>query len=249
MKEVILVRYGEIALKGLNRAYFEDTLKNNIAKRLKKFKDVTIKKAQSRIEIHFSSSAQDEIIESIKNIFGIAYISKALIVESDMEQISKAALSLYKEGKSFKIETRRGDKNFYLKSPEISAQVGAYILKNSTCAKVDVINPETTIEVEVRKTTYVYTQSYKCRAGLPTSTGGKAALLLSGGIDSPVAGYLMASRGVELVCVYFHSSPYTPAEAKQKVVDLAKMLNDYAPGVVFIQRAFYKNSGKHYRTM
>ncbi|NMC55852.1 MAG: tRNA 4-thiouridine(8) synthase ThiI [Eubacteriaceae bacterium] len=240
MKEVVLVRYGEIALKGLNRAYFEDTLKNNIAKRLRKFKDVTIKKAQSRLEVHFTESAQEEIIESIKNIFGIAYISKALIVDSDIEQISKAALSLYEEGKSFKIETRRGDKNFYLKSPEISAQVGAYVLSNSPCAKVDVINPETVIEVEVRKSTYVYKQSYKCRAGLPTSTGGKAALLLSGGIDSPVAGYMMASRGVELVCVYFHSSPYTPQEAKQKVVDLAKTLNDFAPGVSLYSVPFTK---------
>lgn len=240
MKEVVLVRYGEIALKGLNRAYFEDTLKNNIAKRLRKYKDVTIKKAQSRLEVHFTESNQEEIIDSIKNIFGIAYISKALIVESDMEQISKAALSLYEEGKSFKIETRRGDKNFYLKSPEISAQVGAYVLSNSSAAKVDVVNPETVIEVEVRKSTYVYTQSYKCRAGLPTSTGGKAALLLSGGIDSPVAGYMMASRGMELVCVYFHSSPYTSAEARQKVVDLAKALNDFAPGVVLYSVPFTK---------
>lgn len=240
MKEVILVRYGEIALKGLNRGYFEDTLKNNIAKRLKKFKDVTVKKAQSRLEIHFTDSSQEDIIENIKNVFGIAYISKALIVESDMQQISKAALSLYKQGKSFKVESRRGDKSFYLKSPEISAQVGAYILSNSPNAKVDVINPEITIEVEVRKLTYVYTVSYKCRAGLPTSTGGKAALLLSGGIDSPVAGYLMASRGLELVCIYFHSSPYTPDEAKQKVIDLAKTLNDFAPGVVLYSVGFTK---------
>jgi len=240
VKKVILVRYGEIALKGLNRRYFEDTLRNNIAERLKSFKDVKLKKAQSRIEIHFSDSNADEIISSIKNIFGIAYISTAIMAQSDMESICRAALSLYKDNSSFKIETRRGDKKFFLTSPQISAKVGAYILKNSLGAKVDVHNPDIKIEIEVRDVTYVYTSSVKGRAGLPASTGGKAVLLLSGGIDSPVAGYMMASRGVELVCAYFHSSPYTPEEAKQKVKDLAKILNDFAPGVVLYSVGFTK---------
>ncbi len=238
MKKVLLVRYGEIALKGLNRSYFEDVLKNNIAKRLKKYTDIKINKAQSRIEIHFTITNEEEIIKNIKNIFGIAYISKAFIVASDMEQIQQAALNMYQEGKTFKVETRRGDKKFPLKSPQISAQVGAFILKNTQNAKVDVQNPDVIIEVEVRNTAYVYTTSVKCRAGLPTSTGGKAVLLLSGGIDSPVAGYMMASRGVELICVYFHSSPYTPPEAKQKVVDLAGVLNSFAPGVILYSVPF-----------
>jgi thiamine biosynthesis protein ThiI len=232
MEKVILVRYGEIALKGLNRSYFENVLKNNIAKKLKNYSDVTIKKAQSRLEIHFTISDENEIIDSIKNIFGIAYISKALIVASDIEQIKQAALALYQNGKTFKVESRRGDKKFPLKSPQISAQIGAFILKNAQNAKVDVHAPDITIEIEVRNITYVYATSIKCRAGLPTSTGGKAALLLSGGIDSPVAGYMMASRGVELTCVYFHSSPYTPSEAKQKVIDLANVLNGFAPGII-----------------
>lgn len=256
MEKVVLVRYGEIALKGLNRTYFENVLKNNIAKKLKKYNDVILKKAQSRIEIHFTLSNEDEIIESIKNIFGIAYISKALIVESDMEKIQEAALCLYQEGKTFKIETRRGDKKFYLKSPQISAQVGAFILQNVPNAKVDVQNPESIIEIEVRNITYVYITSIKGRAGLPTSTGGKAVLLLSGGIDSPVAGYMMASRGVELICVYFHSSPYTSVEAKQKVIDLANVLNNFAPGVVLysipftqIQECIIENCDIQYLTI
>ncbi len=229
MKKVILIRYGEISLKGLNRRYFEDILKKNIARRLRPFSDARIKKVQSRMEIHLTDSDECDVIAAIKDVFGIAYISKAYVVESEMGKIEQAALALYKDGKTFKVETRRGDKCFHLTSPEISRQVGGYILKNTQNAKVDVHHPEILIEVEVRKETYVYATSIKGRAGLPTGTGGTSALLLSGGIDSPVAGYMMASRGVELVSIYFHSSPYTAEEAKEKVIELAKILACYAP--------------------
>lgn len=231
MKKVLLVRYGEIALKGQNRKYFEDMLKNNIAARLKKYADARMKKGQARIEIHFEESDMDELIDCIKDVFGIAYISKALIVPSVMQDICAGAAALYESGKRFKIESRRGDKSFALTSPEISARVGGYVLKNNPGAKVDVRAPQQVIEIEVRDTTYIYAQSVKGRAGLPTSTGGRGVLLLSGGIDSPVAGYMMASRGMSLSAVYFHSSPYTSAEAQQKVENLAKRLDRFAPGL------------------
>lgn len=232
MKKVLLIRYGEIALKGQNRKYFEDTLKNNIAARLKNYKDVHIRKGQARIEVHFENSNMDELIDCIRDVFGIAYISKALIAESNMEDICAGADELYEAGKTFKIESRRGDKTFAFTSPEISARVGGYILKKHREAKVDVHTPEQIIEIEVRDIAYIYSQSIKGRAGLPTSTSGKGVLLLSGGIDSPVAGYMMASRGMSLRAVYFHSSPYTSIEAKQKVIDLAKKLDGFAPGLV-----------------
>ncbi len=231
MKKVLLVRYGEIALKGQNRKYFEDMLKNNIAARLKKYADVRIKKGQARIEIHFEESDMDELIDCIKDVFGIAYISKALIVPSVMQDICAGAAALYEAGKRFKIESRRGDKSFALTSPEISAHVGGYVLKNNPGAEVDVRAPQQVIEIEVRDTTYIYAQSVKGRAGLPTATGGRGVLLLSGGIDSPVAGYMMASRGMSLSAVYFHSSPYTSVEAQQKVENLAKRLESFAPGL------------------
>ena len=130
MKKVLLIRYGEIALKGQNRKYFEDTLKNNIAARLKNYKDVHIRKGQARIEVHFENSNMDELIDCIRDVFGIAYISKALVVESNMENICAGADELYEAGKTFKIESRRGDKAFAFTSPEISARVGGYILKH-----------------------------------------------------------------------------------------------------------------------
>lgn len=231
MKELILVKYApEIFLKGLNRSKFEKKLRDNIGKKLEGIK----------IEfIHDSGRyfiQTDEIEESIKRIskvFGISEVCLVQKIESDLNTINEAALEKAKQAKSntFKVVTNRANKNFELNSMEISRTVGAHILTN--CEKdisVDVKNPELIVNVEVRNNfTYIWTNNdvTKGAAGLPYGMNGSTMLMLSGGIDSPVAGYLMAKRGVEVNCVYYHSHPYTSERAKEKVKDLAKILAEY----------------------
>lgn len=231
MKELILVKYApEIFLKGLNRGKFERKLRDNIGKKLEGIK----------VEfIHDSGRyfiKTDEIEESIKRIskvFGISEVCLVKEVEIDLNEIEKAALEKVDQGqgKTFKINTNRANKNFELNSMEVSRKVGGYVLTNyNGDISVDVKNPEVLINVEIRNN-YAYVWSNKDvtngAAGLPYGMNGSTMLMLSGGIDSPVAGYLMAKRGVELNCVYYHSHPYTSERAKDKVKELAKILASY----------------------
>lgn len=237
MEKVALLRYGEIHLKGLNRPYFERVLYNNIVNALKPYGDITVRKAEGRYYVE-NMGDDPRIFDSIAKVFGIISFSPALKVEKDMGAIQKAAEVVLREAMeasdasrreafTFKVESRRSDKSFYLNSMELSRKVGAYLLKNVPNLKVDVHNPMVTVNVEVRESAYVYCRIIPCAGGMPVGTNGKAALLLSGGIDSPVAGWMIAKRGVELTAVHYHSFPYTSERSKEKVIDLCRILSQY----------------------
>ena len=232
MREIILVKYGEIILKGLNRHIFEDRLvnniKNSIGGRARVYKSLATIYVEPR-----EGEDIDDIARKIQKVFGIVSISRAGVLEKDIDNICEgAAKYLYaalKKYKTFKVETKRADKKYPLKSPEVSATVGGKILEKNPHIKVDVKNPDVVVNVEIREAgAYVYAEKLAGQGGMPTGSSGKAMLLLSGGIDSPVAGYMMAKRGAVLEAVHFFSHPFTSEMAKQKVLDLAKILAGFA---------------------
>lgn len=233
MTGIILLKYGEIALKGLNRHHFENRLIDNIKIVLRGLKGFKITKEHGRIFIAYETHLEDEIIERVSKVFGLVAICPGLVVENDLNTIKEAALEETKKlieatGQvRFKVESRRSDKKFPFTSPEISKHVGGFINTTLEEVTVDVHNPEFYVNVEVREKTYVYCREIPCFGGMPYGTSGKAAILLSGGIDSPVAGWMMARRGVELSAVHFHSYPFTSDRAKEKVLDLGRILCRY----------------------
>ncbi|MDP4092767.1 MAG: tRNA uracil 4-sulfurtransferase ThiI [Bacillota bacterium] len=235
MKKIILVRYGEIILKGLNRPVFEEKLISNIKKSIYTLGKVEVLKSQARIYIEPTQEDYDfdSAIEKLRKIFGIVSVSQVWKIETDFEQIKSYSLELAKEmvringNKTFKVETKRGNKRFPMESPEISREVGAYILENIPDLNVDVIKPSFIIYLEVRENSYVYSKILPANGGMPLGSNGKAVLLLSGGIDSPVAGWMIAKRGVEIEAVHFYSYPYTSERAKDKVIELTKILASY----------------------
>ena len=239
MEKVILVRYEEIFLKGQNKNIFESKLIKNIKKKLENLAVIKVTKSQSRIYIESRDADFDaeEAAERLKKVFGIASISMVEKVESDYEIIKEAAfihvknLLSTKPYKTFKVEAKRGDKTFFMNSPQICADLGGHILNHFPELKVDVHHPDFIFYVEVRESTYLYSEILPMAKGLPTGTGGTATLLLSGGIDSPAAGWMVAKRGVELEAVYFHSPPYTSERARDKVVKLAQILSDWCMGI------------------
>jgi thiamine biosynthesis protein ThiI len=235
LEKVIIVKYGEIGLKGKNRYYFENILVGNIKKRLSDY-DIKVFKTHGRIYVENVDENLDEITTLLKEIFGIVAISIGVKAPLDLEAASEIAIDLMKEvikdeEISFKVETRRSNKGFAYKSPEISQIIGGDILGSSELLKVDVHNPDITVNIEVRESIYIYVVSIPCIGGMPYRTASKAVLLLSGGIDSPVAGYLMARRGVEIEAVHFHSFPFTSERAKEKVIELARKLGKYTDKV------------------
>lgn len=236
MKRIILVRYGEIILKGLNRPVFEDRLVKNIRNSLYGLGRIEVTRSQARIYIDPLEESYDfdAAVGRLKRVFGIVSVSIVRRVKTAFDEIKSCALDLAKEnalGKAgpvtFKVETKRGDKGFPLKSPEISSEVGAYILDNLPFLKVDVNNPTFVIFIEVREDSYLYSEIIPAYGGMPIGTNGKALLLLSGGIDSPVAGWMVAKRGVEVEAVHFYSYPYTSERSKEKVLELARILSCY----------------------
>jgi len=233
MNQLILVKYAsEIFLKGLNRNKFEKKLRENIKKKLKGL-DYSITIDQGRYFIQ--SSDINEAVERVRKVFGIAEVCVVTVVERDMQAIKEAVLTKVKEAnpKNFKIETNRANKDFPKNSLETSKEVGGYVVYNMNGLEVKVKNPECLVNIEIRDKAYIYTTKDKIKGvgGLPYGINGSTMLMLSGGIDSPVAGYLMARRGVELHCVYYHSHPYTSERAKDKVKDLAKTLTNYTERV------------------
>ncbi len=235
MKEIILVKLGEIALKGLNRRTFEDILIKNIKRRLYKFGRFEVVSAQSTIRITPLSDDidLDEVSQAIGKVFGIVAYSRACVTEKDMEAIKQSAAEYLEQEllnvKTFKVESKRSDKKFPLGSPEISREVGGYLLSKYPHLSVDVHNPDITVTVEVRDfAAYVHGMVMEGAGGLPVSCGGKAAILISGGIDSPVAAYMMAKRGLELTAIHFASPPYTSARAEEKVRDLLTIVSQYS---------------------
>lgn len=232
MQEVVLVRYGEIILKGLNRPLFEEKLLKNIKRALRNER-FRIWRSQARIYIEplvNESLNIPAIVEKLKKVFGIVSVSPAYKIESNMDSIYKASVECLRRMpniRTFKVESKRGDKSFPMTSPEISRETGAFILNSIPSVKVDVNNPDAVVNVEVREYAYVYSEVVRSYGGMPTGTNGKAMLLISGGIDSPVAGWMIAKRGVELEAVHFFSPPYTGPKARQKVIDLCKILASY----------------------
>ena len=243
MKKIILCRIGEIVLKGLNRSVFERKLYNNMKERLEDLGKPAIKWSQSRFYVTpYDEAAFDygRAVERINSIFGIVSTSVAAVTSSDFESIRELAKQVVSEKLAdfpgdcpvkFKVETRRGNKNFPMSSPEISCELGGVLLDDFSRLTVDVNEPDFILYCEVREESYLYTDIIKARGGMPVGSNGKACLLLSGGIDSPVAGYMVAKRGVSICAVHFHSYPYTSDRAKEKVIKLAEIISKYCGNI------------------
>lgn len=238
MKEIILVKNGELALKGLNRSSFEDKLIKNIKHRISDLGHFEFTKSQSTIMVDplDEDIDLDEAVDRISKVFGIAALSRACVCEKNFEDIKKTAEEYLREqledAQTFKVEAKRSDKKFPMKSPEICRETGGYLLSKFNHLKVDVHNPDIIVTVEVRdKYAFVRGNNIKGAGGMPTGTSGRAAILISGGIDSPVAAYMMAKRGIELCAVHFASPPYTSELAEMKVMELLKRVAKYS-GVI-----------------
>lgn len=234
-RNTFIVRCGEVALKGLNKPYFERMLVDRIKRVLKKYDGVEVKRNEGLIFVRaLKELDSDQIVGDISRVFGVASISPAVETNSDMDEIGQAAVEymlrlIEKKGvKTFKVDAKRADKNFPVKSPDIARQIGAKVLIGCKVLKVDVHNPDCLLFVDVRKDkSYIYEQKISGFGGLPLGTNGKGMILLSGGIDSPVAAWMMAKRGMLIEAVHFHSYPYTSERAREKVVDLASIVAGY----------------------
>ncbi len=234
MNDIILLKLGEIVLKGLNRKYFEQRLISNIHKKLKKHGKFRVYSVQSAVYVEPLSEGcdMDEVFEALKQVFGVISLSKAAACEKNKEAILETALRYLKDelssAKSFKVETKRSDKSFPMTSIQLSQFVGGEISDAFPNLQADMHSPELIVHIEVRDfAAYVHAGGARGAGGLPVGTAGRAITLLSGGIDSPVSSYMMAKRGLRLVPVHFFSFPYTSELAKQKVLDLASILEDY----------------------
>lgn len=234
-EKIFIVRCGEVALKGMNKPYFERVLVERIKKNLKNIAGNKVSRKEGLIFVRVPlESDTDEVIAEISKVFGVSSVSPALEVESELNAIGSKAVEfmnsmIKNEGvKTFKVEAKRADKNFPIKSPEIAARVGAYVLKGCKVLKVDVHNPDCHLFVDLRvDKTYIYSKKINGLGGLPLGTNGRGMVLLSGGIDSPVAAWMMAKRGMVIDAVHFHSYPYTSPRAQQKVEELAEIISSY----------------------
>lgn len=227
---LFLIKYGEIALKGGNRKFFLNRLKSNIKNQLKGIHSKIIIK-WGRIYLYVDAQDEKFTDMTLGRVLGIISYSRALRISKNIEEIKKTAVNIARENKglNFKIEARRQDKTFQYNSYNIACIVGEEVLKNIPRLKVNLYNPDWVINIEIREQTYIYSKEKKGPGGLPAGCSGKGLLLLSGGIDSPVAGYLMARRGLAVNSVYFHTYPYTSEKALEKVKDLHKILSGYLP--------------------
>ncbi len=255
MEKVIIIRYSEIHLKGKNRGYFERAFLVNLEKSLKGYKH-EIKRQSGRYLIeNFNESEVDEISDRIKRVFGVHSYSVALKVKSNMDEIFRAAKEVCFKHGSFKVNTHRADKTFCLNSMQISAEIGGKLLSEFKNIEVDVHNPDFVINIDIREngTALAFNEFFKGAGGMPVGTSGKGLLLISGGIDSPVAGHMIAKRGMVVDCIHFHSYPYTNAQARDKVVELSKVLSKYTCGlrlnivsVTHIQEEIHKKCNGEY---
>jgi thiamine biosynthesis protein ThiI len=228
----IVVRYGELSLKGKNRRHFESQLFETVKKKLKPFPALKAMKAFDRINIDLNGEDYSPVVKKLQEVFGIHAISLAVKSENDLEMIKAAALEAFRKASTgpgtFKISARRAYKHFPVGSQELNREVGAHILINTENITVDVHNPDIDVRIEVKENaTYISCITFPGAGGLPVGVGGKAMLMLSGGIDSPVAGYLTLKRGVRIEGLHFHSPPFTSERAKQKVIDLTQELTRF----------------------
>jgi len=263
MKEIILCKYGEIVLKGANRSYFEGLLTRELKRRAKKFGNFKITHMQSTVYIEPLDDLCDfeGMYESVGRVFGISAYNRAAVSEKNMEDIISTAKEYIPDAfeghKTFKVEAKRSDKSFPLSSPEIAAQVGGAILGAVDGIRVDIHNPEVTVRVEIREGgAYLHAGQERGAGGMPYRSGGRGLLLLSGGIDSPVAGYMMAKRGVEIEALHFESYPYTSDRAREKVFSLADKLCSYTGrmyihviSLTHVQEALRDNCEEEYFTL
>lgn len=247
MKEVILLKLGEIALKGLNRRSFEDAMLKNIRRRLQDAGEFTVNSLQSTIYVLPGNKEADMDLaeERCAKIFGAVGYTRAGRTEKDLQKICELAGEYLAEemeaAATFKVECKRSDKKFPYKSPEISAEVGRYLLEKYPHLSVNVHEPDLTVRVEVREAeAYVHADTKPGAGGIPVGTGGKAAVLISGGLDSPVAAWQMAKRGVELTAIHFASPPYTSEQAHEKVMRLLQKVSEYAGRIKMITVNFTK---------
>ena len=234
MREVILCKYGEIVLKGLNKSYFENAMVNTIKRRLAGLGDCEIHHGQSvlYVEPQNDEFAFEEALRRLKKVFGIVNVMRAASCEKNLEAIlatAKAYLPDYLYGyKTFKVTGKRADKRFPMTSPELSAEIGCALLEAVPGIEVDLFHPEKTVHVEIRENAaFLHADDSKGAGGIPCGTSGRALLLLSGGIDSPVAGYMIAKRGAVIDALHFESFPYTSERAKEKVLELARLVTEY----------------------
>jgi thiazole biosynthesis/tRNA modification protein ThiI len=247
MKEIILVKYGELALKGLNRHTFEAALIKNIKKSIKNLGSFDVSRAQSAVFIKPLDDFidMDSVFDRISKVFGIAGLSKSCVVQKDFNEILKTAAEYLKEqlefASTFKVNAKRADKSFPLNSMEICINAGEYLLDKFPHLSVDVHNPEFTVVIEIRDFgAYIHGPQVRGAGGMPVGTAGNAALLISGGIDSPVAGYMMAKRGLNLIAVHFASPPYTSGRALIKVKDLLAQVSKYSNNIMLFTVPFTK---------
>ncbi len=255
MQKVILIKYGELTTKKGNRNFFVKTLTKNIENKLAGL-DTIIEKDLSRMYIHYKIEDEQTIIDKIHKIFGIHTYHIAYVTNSDMESIKNELIKTVKleNFRTFKVEVKRSDKTFPKTSMELSPIFGGIVLKNKDNIKVDVNNPDTIIHVEIRKDhTFIYYNSYNGLGGYPSGIQGKGLLMLSGGIDSPVAGFLAMKRGIKIEAVYFEAIPHTSLEAREKVITLVNKLKVYTNDIKLhivpftkIQEEIYKNVSPNY---
>ena len=233
MEHVIIIRYAEIHLKGKNRGYFERVFAANMEKSLKGIRHEIRRRSGRYLVENFGEGDVDKIVKKLSKVFGVHSLSVGYKVKADMDEIFHAAQAAADSFGSFKVETHRADKTFYLNSPQISAQIGGRLLDSNKNLTVDVHEPDFIINIDVREdgTALVFNKFIKCADGMPVGTAGRGLLLMSGGIDSPVAGHMIAKRGMRIDCLHFHSYPYTNMQARQKVIDLAKILSEYNCGI------------------
>ena len=250
MEKVIIVRYCEIHLKGKNRGYFEKVFMNNLEKAFTGIRHEMHKPSGRYVVENFDEERADEIVERLRKVFGTHTLSIGYKVPADMQTIYQTVKAIAPSEGTFKVETNRGDKKFPLNSMQINAEIGGRLLSEFPALRVDVHHPQTVLNIDIREngTALVFGGFVKGAGGMPVGTAGKGMLLLSGGIDSPVAGYMIAKRGMVLEGLHFHSYPYTNMQAREKVEELARILSGYTGGmtlhvvsVTHIQEAIHKH--------
>lgn len=254
MKRVISISVGEVALKKGNRNFFEKKLLNQIKAATKDLGRPNVYRERGKMYVQANEDNLDILINRVRKVFGIVHVSPGYKVEKDMEIIKEASVKAMEEArkskdiKTFKVHCKRADKKFPLNSMEVARAIGGHILANTEGLSVDVHNPDIYIYVDIRDSAYIYSEKIKGYGGLPLGTNGKGLLLLSGGIDSPVAGFMIAKRGVAIEAVHYHSYPFTSERAEEKVKDLAKILSKYcgkiklySVNILSIQKEINKN--------
>ena len=255
MQKVIIIRYAEIHLKGNNRGWFEKVFAVNIEKSLKGLKHELRRQSGRYLVENFNEADTQTVLDRLKKVFGVHSYSLALKVNSNLDEIEEASKKVCSAYGTFKVETHRADKTFPLNSMQLSAEIGGRLLDANNNIKVDVHNPDFIVSIDLREngTALVFNENLKGAGGMPVGTSGTGMLLISGGIDSPVAGHMIAKRGMNINCIHLHSYPYTNLQAREKVIELTKRLSEYTCGtnlnivsVTRIQEEIHKNCNPDY---